>query len=314
MDDLENRQEQQEQEDEWEQQYEQDKQDELPPVELYSIGPKEVELAAPLLTTEAAELIRNDEAFGLAIVEEGEVRGAVCARLAPENEMCLELLSLYVVPQCRRRRLGGTLLIELLEACGEAFDGTVARVEASFSPEPGLEALLKKAGFKMEEDEKGVYSNIVSVSALADSPLMKHETVLPKGCTLVSFENFSQIRIRRLFQTLEKADADYIDMNRLYQALPGASFVLLDAEGSPVACAVLSGGEERLCLSQFFTAGGSTSAGMVVLQAASKVLLEQYADAWLEIPLLTASSAGLAKRLLGGEGKKEPLLRAVLEL
>ena len=308
MDDLEIRQEQQEQEDEWEQN------DEFPTVQLYSIGPQEVDRAASLLTTEAVELIRGDEAFGLAIVEEDEVRGAVCARLAPENEMCLELLSLYVVPQYRRRRLGGTLLIELLEACGGIFDGTVARVEASFCPEPGLEALLKKAGFLLEQDEEGVCSHIVSVSTLADSPLMKHKAVLPKGCTLVSFEDLSPILIRQLFQTLEQADADYIDLNRLYQALPGASFVLLDAEKRPVACAVLSGGEEGLCLSQFFTAGGNTSAGMAVLQAAAKALLEQYADAWLEIPLLTASSAGLAKRLLGGEGKREPLIRAVLEL
>ncbi|MBD5527272.1 MAG: GNAT family N-acetyltransferase [Lachnospiraceae bacterium] len=308
MDDLEIRQEQQEQEDEWEQN------DEFPTVQLYSIGPREVDRAASLLTTEAVELIRGDEAFGLAIVEEDEVRGAVCARLAPENEMCLELLSLYVVPQYRRRRLGGTLLIELLEACGGIFDGTVARVEASFCPEPGLEALLKKAGFLLEQDEEGVCSHIVSVSTLADSPLMKHKAVLPKGCTLVSFEDLSPILIRQLFQTLEQADADYIDLNRLYQALPGASFVLLDAEKRPMACAVLSGGEEGMCLSQFFTAGGNTSAGMAVLQAAAKALLEQYADAWLEIPLLTASSAGLAKRLLGGEGKREPLIRAVLEL
>lgn len=312
MDDLEIRQEQQEQEAAWEQQ--QDTQDQLPPVQLYSIGPQEAERAAPLLTTEAAELIRNDEAFGLAIVEEGEMRGAVCARLAPENEICLELLSLYVAPQYRRRRLGGTLLIELLEACGGIFDGTIARVEASFSPEPGLEALLKKAGFLLEQDEEGVYSHMVFVSTLADSPLMKHKAVPPKGCTLVPFEKLSPIRIRQLFQTLEKADADYIDLNRLFQALPGVSFALLDAEGNPVACAVLSGGEDRLCLSQFFTAGGNTSAGMVVLQAAARALLEQYAAAWLEIPLLTASSAGLAKRLLGGEGKKEPLIRAVLEL
>lgn len=292
----------------------QEQQDELPPVELYSVGPKEVELAVPLLTAEAAEMIRRDEAFGLAIVEEDEVRGAVCARLAPENEICLELLSLYVVPKCRRRRLGGTLLMELLEACEESFDGTIARVEVNFSPEPGLEALFKKAGFMMEQDEEGVHSHMVLVSTLADSPLMRHKAVLPKGCTLVSFEKLSRIRIRGIFQTLEKADADYIDLNRLYQALPDASFALLDAEGNPVACAVLSSGEDRLCLSQFFTAGGSTSAGMAVLQAAVKVLLEQYAAAWLEIPLLTASSAGLAERLLGGEGKKEPLIRAVLEL
>lgn len=292
----------------------QEQQEQFPPVQLYFIGPQEVKRLAPLLTTEAAELICGDEAFGLVIVEEGEARGAVCACLAPENDICLELLSLYVVPQYRRRRLGGTLLIELLEVCGEIFDGTIARVEASFSSEPGLEALLKKAGFLLEPDEEGACSHIISVSTLADSPLMKHKAVMTKGCTLMPFAKLSPIRIRQLFQTLEKADADYIDLNRLSRALPDVSFVLLDAENRPVACAVFSGGEDRLFLSQFFAAGGSASAGMAVLQAAAKVLLEQYAGAWLEIPLVTASSAGLAGRLLGGGGKRVPLIRAVLEL
>ncbi len=53
----------------------------LPEVELYSIGPDEADYAAPLLTGEAVEEIKA----GMALVEEGEVRAAVCARLFPEN-------------------------------------------------------------------------------------------------------------------------------------------------------------------------------------------------------------------------------------
>ena len=64
----------------------------LPEVELYSIGPDEADYAAPLLTGEAVEEIKAGMAFGMALVEEGEVRAAVCARLFPENEIHLEQL------------------------------------------------------------------------------------------------------------------------------------------------------------------------------------------------------------------------------
>ena len=64
----------------------------LPEVELYSIGPDEADYAAPLLTGEAVEEIKAGMAFGMALVEEGEVRAAACARLFPENETHLEQL------------------------------------------------------------------------------------------------------------------------------------------------------------------------------------------------------------------------------
>ena len=48
-------------------------------------------------------------------------------------------------------------------------------------------------------------------------------------------------------------------------------------------------------------------------QAAAGALMEQFPAASLEIPLLAASSAGLAERLLGSAGERKPLIHAVLE-
>ena len=79
----------------------------LPEVELYSIGPSEADYAAPLLTPEGVSAIRDGSALGMALAEEGELRAAACARLLPENDSVLELLSLYTAPACRRRGLGG---------------------------------------------------------------------------------------------------------------------------------------------------------------------------------------------------------------
>lgn len=288
--------------------------EQLPPVRLFSIAPRQAEQMAPLLTAEAVELLQAGQAFALAAVEEGEARGAVCARLDPENEICLELLSLYVAPQYRRRQLGGTLLMELLEACGEELDGTVARVEADFSPEPGLEALLAKAGFQMEPAGDSLCSRVVSVASLADSPLMKRGASVPGGCTLLSLAELPQGQLRRLSQTLERAGVDYITPQRLLSALPGVSFVLLDAELRPAACAIMTGREDRLCLSQFFVAGSKPACAVAVLRAAAGALLEQFPTAYLELPLLASSSARLAERLLGSAGESEPLIHAVLEL
>lgn len=284
------------------------------PVQLYSIGPQEADLAAPLLTAEAAALIRSDQAFGIAVAEEGKARGALCARLAPDNDICLELLSLYVVPQYRRRRLGATLLFELFEMCGEMFDGTISRIETTFLSEQGLMALLEKTGFRLESNEEGFCSRFIPVLALADSPLMKQRAGRSGGASPIPFEQLSRIHIRRLFQALREADADYMESDQLYQALPSVSFVLPDAGERPAACAVFTGGEDRLCFSQFFAAGGNAVNAVVVLQAAARALLAQYPGATLELPLLSPSSIRLAKRLLGDAGTTEPLMHAILEL
>lgn len=286
----------------------------LAPVQLYLIGPQEVELAAPLLTKEAAALIRNDQAFGIAIVDEGRARGALCARLSPDNDICLELLSLYVVPQYRRRQLGATLFAELFDLCGESFDGTVSRIEASFLPEEGLTALLEKAGFQLEADESGICSIFVPVSELADCPLMKQYADHKGGGTLLPFREFSNTHIRRLFHELENAGADYIDPNQLDQVLPDASFVLMDTESHPVACAIITGKDDHLCLSQFFATGGNVTGAVTVLYAAAQALLEQCPGAVLEQPLLTPASVRFTKRLLGDAGTTETLMHAVLEL
>ncbi len=285
----------------------------LPAVQLFSVGPQQVERVAPLLTADAAELLRAGRAFGLVIAEEGEVRGAACARLSPENDICLELVSLYVAAQYRRRCLGSTLLLALLEACGDAFEGTIARVEAAFSREQGLESFLAKAGFHLEQEEDA-FSYIAPVSALADSPLMQDHTAQPADRRLMRLEDLSPLHVRQLLQALKKAGVDYMDLHQLSNALSGVSFALLDAKMQPVACAVFTGQEDCLCLSQFFTARGHTAGGMAVLQAAAGALLEQYPDAQLEIPVLTRSSAKLAERLLGNAGDRRPLVRAVLEL
>ena len=53
---------------------------------------------------------------------------------------------------------------------------------------------------------------------------------------------------------------------------------------------------------------------MTVLRAAAGALLEHSPNTWVEIPVLTQSSAKLAERLRGNVGDWAPLIHAVLEL
>lgn len=288
---------------------------ELPEVQLYGIGPDEADHAAPLLTAEAVTYIKNNEAFGLALVEEGKARAAVCANFSPEDEAILEIISLYVAPDYRRRKLGGTLLMELLEAVLSETEGNLKGVIASFMPETeGVEALLTKAGFEIKRDEQAQTFRL-PVSELADSPLLKRKKSVPEGYILRSLKGTSDTTLRQLMEELKRNRVDDLEPEEMKQALSDCSFVLLNGNLEPKACAIFHAmGENGIYLSQFFTADGSTAAGMAVLQAAAKALLNRFPDETvLEIPTLTESSAGLVKKLLPSS-KSTGLMHAVLDL
>lgn len=288
---------------------------ELPEVQLYGIGPDEADHAAPLLTAEAVTYIKNNEAFGLALVEEGKARAAVCANFSPEDEAILEIISLYVAPDYRRRKLGGTLLMELLEAVLSETEGNLKGVIASFMPETeGVEALLTKAGFEIKRDEQAQTFRL-PVSELADSPLLKRKKSVPEGYILRSFNGTSDTTLRQLAEELKRNRVDDLSLEEMGQALPDCSYVLLNGKLEPKACAIFHAmGENGIYLSQFFTADGSTAAGMVVLQSAAKALLDRFpGETVLEIPTLTESSAGLVKKLLPSS-KSTGLMHAVLDL
>lgn len=287
----------------------------LPEVELYSIGPKEADYAAPLLTAEALSAIRSGDAFGMALVEEGEIRGAACARLLPENDAILELISLYVAPPFRRRALGGTLLMELLEGVMDATDGSVRWVTATFLPETeGIEKLLEKADFRMERDEHSAAWRI-PVGSLPDSPLMTLSAPTPAGCTLFKLAEVPGYTVRRLLQELSRNGIADLTASEIGQALPEASYVLLNQTGLPKACAiVVKDGTNSVTLAQFFSAGGTASYAMAVLQAAGRAVAEQLpGDAMLAVPTLTDSSARLVQKLLPA-CQASYITRAVLEL
>ena len=289
--------------------------EQLPEVFLYRIGPQEADQAAPLLTQYAQEVIKEGTAFGMALVEEDEARAALCARLSPENEAVLELLSLYVAPQFRRRGLGGTLLLEMIDAVNTDTDAGVQWVTAEFTDGvEGIEPLLQKAGFQMETDEEALLWRL-PVGSLTDSALMGYQVSTGEECSLCTLAELSDYQLRKLVKELKNNEIDEMSAEQMRQADQTASYVLFDKNQKPIVCAILtSQNEKQVCLSQFFMAGGRNTAAIAVLQACAGTLVETYPeDALLEIPTVADSSAGLVQKLLP-DSQPVRLTRAVLNL
>ena len=283
--------------------------DQLPDVELYSLGPEQAQLAASLLTEEARDLIAQGEAFALAVVEEGRARGAVCARLAPGDGELLDLISLYVEPAFRRRQLGGTLLLELLDQVAEVTGGELRGVRALFPADAeGVEGLLTRAGFAIRPAED-VQCWQFPVAQLSQSPLLTQ-----KGRSgAVPLGSLPEHRLRQLCLHLEHRGAAYLTQEEMVQAHPAFSFVLLEEDGRPAACAMFFQEAGKLVLGQFFVEPGQTHAAVGVLQNAARTILAKApAEDVLEIPTLADSAARLVQRLLGSDLAPVPTLEGFL--
>lgn len=289
--------------------------EQLPEVSIYAIGSEETEYAASLLTPETVTLIQNGESFGLALVEEGKARAAICAGFAPENEEVLEIISIYVEKEYRRRGLGTTLVLELLDHMMEATDASIRYMTASYlSDDAALSTMFSKLGFEILQ-EKSAISWQMPIGQLPDSILMKTSAKLPDGTKLHSLASLSNYHIRQLVQRLEEHNIDILTCEQIEKAHPGASFILMDEKDEPVVCAIFTVSENmHITLSQFFTVYKNPAPSLVALQSGAKVLLEQFPkEAVLEIPTLTESSSKLVQHLLP-DSKAVCLNRAVLDL
>ena len=289
--------------------------EQLPEVSIYAIGAEETEYVASLLTPEAVTLIQNGESFGLALVEEGKARAAVCAGFSPENEEVLEIISLYVEKEYRRRGLGTTLVLELLDYMMETTDASLQYMTASYlSGDDALSAMFSKLGFEIIQEESAI-SWQMPLGKLPDSTLMENSVKLPEGTKLHTLESLSNYHIRQLVQKLKEHNLDILTYEQIEKAHPQASFVLMDENEEPAACAIFTVSENtHITLSQFFTKYKNPAPSMKMLQSGAKVLLEQFGgEAVLEIPTLTESSSRLVQRLLP-DSKAVCLNRAVLDL
>lgn len=282
----------------------------LPELELYAIPPEQAKRLSPLLTGEAQELIARGEAFSLCAVEDGEVCAAICAVLPEEQGETLELVSLYVAPSHRRRGVGMTLLLELIEDAFNLTEGELRRVEAVFDGSgDGLRELFEAADFELAP-VADARSFRVSVSELASAPLMQLQTGAARAA--VPFGDLASYRLRQLFLTLEQYGAEYVTFAELEQASPRLSFAVYGEDGELEACSVLGEQPGGFCLKQFFCRQTRLNAALTALRASAEALIARGPeDAVLEVPVVSDSAAQLARKLLAAAGTSGQLTRAV---
>ncbi len=269
----------------------------LPEVEIYSVGPEQVNQVAPLLTDEAIELIKADEAFAMAIVEEDEIRGALCGRLNSQNDAVFDIISLYVAPDYRRRRLASTMLVQTIDILTAMTDGGVRWVDVSFDPRnEGIKEMLEANGFGFEEIDN-TYCFSATIDNLKSSELMNYK--IPSSGVLRRLSELSDYDIKQLLARLRENMIDYVSLTEIKEAMGDISHVLYDASGDVVACAIFSRYDDTtVTLSQFFTMNKSNGA-MEVLRAGAEALIKNMpANTVLEIPTVSDSSEKLVKKLI----------------
>jgi len=287
---------------------------ELPEVNLYAVGPLEVDRVSNLMTSEAVSLIKSGDAYGIAITEGDEVHGAMCFRLSPENEQCLEILSIFVIPGFRRTRLATTMITETVEDILSETYGELKFATAVFSPDTeGARELFESIGFKISESENCLTFR-TDAGSLLKNELLAVKAQAPAGCVLRAVSELSDYDVRMLVSELSKNGVDYVSASDISGSIIDASFVLTDASGTAIACSIFSHGSDGgAVLSQFYTASGANSA-MAVLRASAAALAEKLPhDAPIEITTVESSSAGLVKKLLP-DSKETKILHALLRV
>lgn len=293
----------------------QNEMDNLPELELYRVEEAQIAKFAPLFTQEAQTELAAGTAIGMIAVEENIACGAICMKLMEgDQEGMLDLISLYVVPEYRRKGIAGTLFLEMMEDVFEATDGMVhyCRYVGEKNAE-GVMEFLEQAGFVFEEEDlAGAF--LMTVKDLGKAPLNGVRASLPADYHMVSVPELSALERKKIFQTLSEAGIAYMIEAELENACQEISYVVFDARREMAACAFFTEHGSRLCLSQFFIKPGPAGEGIKMLQTCAQKASERYGqETEIEIPILTDSSLRLMEKLLG-KCRRIPMCAAYFEM
>lgn len=286
----------------------------MPELQIYYVDAGQTGKFAPLFTREAAAELAAGTAIGLIAVEEDTACGAICVKPAEDNEAMLELLSLYVVPEYRRRAVAGTLFLEVMETVFEETDGLMHCCSCILAKDDAeMAAFLEKAGFQTEESETAGRF-LISGRELRESPLGKYRAYIPQGYRMTAVWELSAVEKKVLFQKLSEASVAYMTEAELEMTCKEISYVVWNPGNEPVACALFTAQGGRLVLSQFFIGAGPAGEGVKMLQICAEKILEYYGEETeLEIPVLTDSSYRLMEKLLG-KCRRIPMCTAYFEM
>lgn len=265
-----------------------------------------------IIPEQIAAQIKNNEAYAFAAIEDDATVGVMSMEFDEANAV-LNILDIYTVEDNRRNGIAGTLLLETIDNINEQMDYSLNYAMAAFEERnTDAMAFFTALGFETVT-EMNSFKTTYTLENIRKSLLMEKQYKLDSEYHMLAFEDIDNIRYRAIRHTIAKSggyyDMDFaVDMDKSLSTtlwrgdeLIGLAEIIIEKDGS-------------ICLGQFFAVKSDTAV-LAMLQSIALRLMEKYsADTEFSVYITAESSGRFLSKLLGDSGKKECLVKAVLNL
>ncbi|MBQ7707800.1 MAG: GNAT family N-acetyltransferase [Lachnospiraceae bacterium] len=264
-------------------------------MKIYALDKTNIDDFNFLVEYSAAEAIKRDEAYGFCVKEKNAHVGALVGRFVDEKEF--EIMSLYVVPEARRKGVGEKLLDTLVEVLDEKEANLSITFACVSDSDKDLCAFLEK----MEFDEyKSLDSHMFSVTVgmLANSKIAGTKP----GSEFISFNNLTKKQLSALEKVKSKGYVPRPSGGFTSQAIEADMSIAYFEKDKPMAYVVVEHeNDDLLMLSSLYVHDPDQPTTLLkLLKSLAYHLTEKYTDdTVLLIPTVTDSSERLVTSLFG---------------
>ena len=264
-------------------------------MKIYALDKTNIDDFNFLVEYSAAEAIKKDEAYGFCVKEKNAHVGALVGRFVDEKEF--EIMSLYVVPEMRRKGVGEKLLDTLIEV----FDGQEANISVTFAcvsdNEIALCAFLEKMDF---EEYRSLDSHLFSITVgmLANSKLTGAKT----KADYISFKDLTKKQTSALEKVKSKGYVPRPTGGFTSEAIEGDMSIAYFEGNKPVAYVVVErANDDLLMLSSLYVDDPDNPSTLLkLLKSLAHRLIDKYTDdTVILLPTVTENSERIVASLFG---------------
>ena len=273
-------------------------------MKIYALDKTNIDDFNFLVEYSAAEALKRDEAYGFCVKEKNAHVGALVGRFVDEKEF--EIMSLYVVPEYRRKGVGE----KLLETLNEVLDGKDANLNISFACTSDSDRELCAFLEKMEFDEyKSLDSHMFSVTIgmLANSKLAGSKP----GSEFIQFKDLNKKQLSALEKVKSKGYVPRPSGGFTSAAIETDMSIAYFEKDKPLAYVVIEHeNDDLLMLSSLYVHDPDQPTTLLkILKSLVYYLTDKYTDdTVLIIPTVTDSSERLVTSLFGENPEVDDIL------
>lgn len=237
----------------------------------------------------AAKILIPGSTFALGAVEDGNACGAIVVELAGQMA---NILSLYVLPEQRRKGYATELMIEAADfsvMCQPAY-GFQVEFSVDLEEENGLEPFFRFCGLRLEEqEEEGCYYCLLEKASKVPILANKKQGGIKSFQNLTLSEKNSLTQEPPLFMTL------YMKENQIEPDMSG----FITEDGKIRGCCVFVNMDDELSLAWLRVEPDQKLGVIPLLQQALEAAAAKYpADTRIMIPVVNRQSKQLMEKLL----------------